>query len=110
MTGVARGKYLQSVSGVNVQLRNLNTGELAGVTVTTDAGTFTFRIGVLPEDRPARPLDGVVNVRNLGDKAGAQFKIEVEGLEPTTATHHFVKEAEACCLDQAGFFPNSIYS
>jgi hypothetical protein len=42
MTGVARGKYLQSVSGVNVQLRNLNTGELAGVTVTTDAGTFTF--------------------------------------------------------------------
>jgi len=42
MTGVARGKYLQSVSGVNVQLRNLNTGDVAGVTVTTDAGTFTF--------------------------------------------------------------------
>jgi hypothetical protein len=28
-----------------------------------------------------RPLDGVVNVRNLGDKAGAQFIIEIEGLD-----------------------------
>ncbi len=30
---------------------------------------------------PTRPLDGVVNVRNLGDKTGAQFKLEVEGLD-----------------------------
>jgi hypothetical protein len=31
---------------------------------------------------PARSLDGVVNVRNLGDKAGAQFIIEIDGLDP----------------------------
>lgn len=30
---------------------------------------------------PNRPLDGVVNVRNLGDKTGAQFIIEIEGLD-----------------------------
>jgi hypothetical protein len=42
MTGFARGKYLQSLSGVNVQLRNVNTGALVGATVTTDAGAFTF--------------------------------------------------------------------
>jgi hypothetical protein len=31
---------------------------------------------------PNRPIDGVVIVRNLGDKTGAQFKIDIEGLEP----------------------------
>lgn len=31
---------------------------------------------------PTRPIDGVVNVRNLGDKTGAQFRIEIEGLDP----------------------------
>jgi len=30
---------------------------------------------------PTRPLDGVVNIRNLGDRTGAQFKLEIEGLE-----------------------------
>jgi hypothetical protein len=30
---------------------------------------------------PTRALDGVVNVRNLGDRTGAQFKLEVEGLD-----------------------------
>lgn len=30
---------------------------------------------------PTRPLDGVVNVRNLGDRTGAQFRLEVEGLD-----------------------------
>ncbi len=31
---------------------------------------------------PHEALDGSILVRNLGDKAGAQFKLEVEGLEP----------------------------
>ena len=31
---------------------------------------------------PARPLDGTVTLRNLGNKPGVQFKLEVEGLEP----------------------------
>jgi hypothetical protein len=31
---------------------------------------------------PHESLDGTILVRNLGDKAGAQFKLEVEGLEP----------------------------
>ena len=31
---------------------------------------------------PDKPLDGTVLVRNLGDKSGAQFKLEVQGLEP----------------------------
>jgi hypothetical protein len=31
---------------------------------------------------PTRPLDGVVNIRNLGDRTGAQFKLEIEGLDP----------------------------
>jgi len=31
---------------------------------------------------PTRPIDGMVNVRNLGDKTGAQFRIEIEGLDP----------------------------
>ncbi len=32
--------------------------------------------------RPDKPLEGSVLVRNLGDKSGAQFKLEVEGLDP----------------------------
>ena len=31
---------------------------------------------------PTHPIDGTVIIRNLGDKTGAQFKIDVEGLEP----------------------------
>jgi hypothetical protein len=31
---------------------------------------------------PDKPLEGSVLVRNLGDKSGAQFKLEVEGLDP----------------------------
>ena len=31
---------------------------------------------------PARPLDGAIILRNLGNKPGVQFKLEVEGLEP----------------------------
>jgi hypothetical protein len=31
---------------------------------------------------PDHSLDGAVTVRNLGDKPGVQFKIEVEGLDP----------------------------
>jgi hypothetical protein len=42
MTGVARGNHLQSLASVNVQLRNLDTGAVAGTTTTTEAGTFTF--------------------------------------------------------------------
>ena len=42
MTGVARGNHLQSLAGVNVQLRNVNTGAVVGTTMTTEAGTFTF--------------------------------------------------------------------
>ena len=30
---------------------------------------------------PDKPLDGSVLVRNLGDKSGAQFKVEIEGLD-----------------------------
>jgi len=30
---------------------------------------------------PARPLDGAIMLRNLGNKPGVQFKLEVEGLE-----------------------------
>ena len=42
MTGVARGNHLQSLPSVNVQLRNFDTGAVAGTTMTTEAGTFTF--------------------------------------------------------------------
>ena len=42
MTGVARGNHMQSLAGVNVQLRNLDTGDVVGATMTTEAGTFTF--------------------------------------------------------------------
>jgi hypothetical protein len=31
---------------------------------------------------PHQSLDGTILVRNLGEKAGAQFKLEIEGLEP----------------------------
>jgi len=31
---------------------------------------------------PARPLAGAITLRNLGNKPGVQFKLEVEGLEP----------------------------
>ena len=31
---------------------------------------------------PARPLDGAITLRNLGNKPGVQFRLEVEGLEP----------------------------
>ena len=31
---------------------------------------------------PDKPLEGSVLVRNLGDRSGAQFKLEVEGLDP----------------------------
>ncbi len=31
---------------------------------------------------PDKPLDGNVLVRNLGDRSGAQFKVEIEGLDP----------------------------
>ncbi len=31
---------------------------------------------------PDKPLEGSVLVRNLGDKSGAQFKLEIEGLDP----------------------------
>ncbi|MCS7060122.1 MAG: FHA domain-containing protein [Anaerolineae bacterium] len=31
---------------------------------------------------PERPLEGVVAVRNQGDRAGAQFRLEITGLEP----------------------------
>jgi hypothetical protein len=31
---------------------------------------------------PHQSLDGSIMVRNMGDKAGAQFKLEIEGLEP----------------------------
>ena len=31
---------------------------------------------------PDKPLDGTVLVRNLGDKSGAQFKLDITGLEP----------------------------
>lgn len=44
------------------------------------AGVIGLRL-VLPQTQlhPERPLDGAVLVRNLGDKPGAQFKLEVEG-------------------------------
>jgi hypothetical protein len=32
---------------------------------------------------PDHPLDGAVTIRNLGDKPGVQFKIDVEGLDPS---------------------------
>jgi hypothetical protein len=46
------------------------------------AGAIGLRL-VLPQVQlhPDRSLDGAVLVRNLGDKPGAQFKLEVEGLE-----------------------------
>lgn len=31
---------------------------------------------------PVRPIDGVVNVRNLGEKNSVQFRIEIDGLDP----------------------------
>lgn len=31
---------------------------------------------------PERPLEGVITVRNLGNEAGVQFRLELEGLEP----------------------------
>ncbi len=31
---------------------------------------------------PDKPLEGSALVRNLGDKSGAQFRVEVEGLDP----------------------------
>lgn len=31
---------------------------------------------------PVRPIDGIVNVRNLGDKNSVQFRIEIDGLDP----------------------------
>jgi hypothetical protein len=55
--------------------------------------------------------------RDLGVSATAQkyfspefIGSEVEGLEPKTATHPFVKEVEARRLTQAEFSPIAIYS
>ena len=42
VTGVARGNHLQSINGVNVQLRNIRTGNVVSTAVTTDEGAFTF--------------------------------------------------------------------
>jgi hypothetical protein len=42
MSGVARGHYMQGLTGVNVQLRNIDTGAVVGTTMTTEAGSFTF--------------------------------------------------------------------
>jgi hypothetical protein len=55
--------------------------------------------------------------RDLGFSACAKkhfspelIRSEVEGLEPTTATHPFVKEVEARRLNHAEFSPIAIYS
>ena len=65
MTGVARGNHLQSLTSVNVQLRNFDTGVVVGTTTTTEAGTFTF--GALPAGKYiAEVVDAAGKVLGVG--------------------------------------------
>lgn len=63
------------------------SGSVAGLGGSAAAATGAQVIGLrasFPKTQlwPDKPVEGSVLVRNLGDKAGAQFKLEVEGLEP----------------------------
>lgn len=57
--------------------------KVAQTSVMQQAGNIGLSV-LLPERRLAsdRPLEGTVVVQNLGDKAGVQFRLQVEGLEP----------------------------
>jgi len=60
VSGIAKGPNLQALPSVRVQVRNTNTGEVAGSTVTTETGEFTI---------PGLPGGNyVIEVLNSADK------------------------------------------
>lgn len=69
--GISAGGAAAAVGGSSGSGAERTSGSV-GLTVSFPNTTLS----------PTRPLDGIVNVRNLGEKTGVQFRIEIEGLEP----------------------------
>ncbi|HEX7139202.1 MAG TPA: SpaA isopeptide-forming pilin-related protein [Vicinamibacterales bacterium] len=79
VTGVARGRQLQSLTGVRVQIRSAGTGQIVGTTTTTEGGAFSFA-GLPPGDYISEVVDAAGKVQGVG----APFTVSNGGTASTS--------------------------
>jgi hypothetical protein len=77
------GDYTLTIQTNGAAVRAATSGPAGSAAASSGFGVIGLRAS-FPATQlwPDKPLDGTVLVRNLGDKSGAQFKLEIEGLEP----------------------------
>jgi hypothetical protein len=78
------GDYTLTIQTNGNGVRGVSGASQSGPISTGGLGVIGLRTS-FPKTQlwPDKPLEGTVLVRNLGDKSGAQFKLEIEGLEPS---------------------------
>lgn len=64
VTGIARGRQLQSLTSVRVQLRRTSTGDIVGTTTTAEGGTFSFP-GLPAGDYIAEVIDSAGKIQGI---------------------------------------------
>jgi hypothetical protein len=64
VTGVARGRQMQSLSSVKVQIRTVGTGQIVGTTTTSEGGAFSFA-GLPPGDYVSEVIDAAGKVQGV---------------------------------------------
>jgi len=64
VTGVARGKQMQSLNSVKVQIRSAGSGQIVGTTTTSEGGAFTFS-GLPTGDYIAEVVDAAGKVQGV---------------------------------------------
>ena len=80
LSGVAQGANNATLPNYSVQVRNASTGQLAGTTLSSQTGTFSFT-GLLPGNYVVEIVDAVGKVVGLspsiGVAAGAAVSVTV---------------------------------
>src|SRR5262245_16763468 len=64
VTGVARGRQMQALTGVKIQIRSVGSGQIVGNSVTSDAGAFSVN-GLPSGDYVAEVIDGAGKVQGV---------------------------------------------
>jgi len=64
VTGVARGRQMQSLNAVKVQIRSAGSGQIVGATTTSETGAFTFS-GLPSGDYVAEVVDAAGKVQGV---------------------------------------------
>jgi len=79
VTGMARGKQMQSLSNVKVQIRSAGTGQIVGTTTTSEGGAFSLA-GLPPGDYVSEVIDAAGKVQGVS----APFTITSGGTASTS--------------------------